>query len=401
MRIHFVNRFFWPAEPATAQLLLDLAESLARGPWSVSVVAGLSAPGLPRSETHAGIHIIRIGLPMAAGQELGRRALDFAFFHLAAMRTLWGTVKRGDVVVALSDPPLIGITAALIAKLRGARLVHWVHDIYPEVVQAVTNGFAAKLVTAALRPIRNLAWRSAAGCVTLSEDMAAILKAAGVTKDRLHIVANWAPQGLGPGDAADVRALRTRWDIGTRFVIGYSGNLGRVHDLSGVIRVAEDLQSDPQFLFLFMGHGASFAALGAAAAQRELTNVRFLPPRPRSELSVSLSVPDVHLIGLRPGCEPFVFPSKLYGATAVARPVLVLGRESSELARIVRQNGLGAVFRPDDAAGISSHLRELATDSATRNALSESALRFSRANGGAPRALTQWESILQPLAGTR
>lgn len=401
MRVHFVNRFFWPAEPATAQLLLDLAESLARGPWSVSVVAGLSSPGLPRSETHAGIQIVRIGRPMAAGQELGRRALDFAFFHVAALRTLWRTVQRGDVVVALSDPPLIGVTAALIAKLRGARLVHWVQDIYPEVVQAVTKSFAAKLATVVLRPVRNLAWRRAAACVTLGEDMAAILKAAGVTQDRLHIVANWAPQGLGPGDAADVMALRTRWEIGTRFVIGYSGNLGRVHDLDGVIRVAEDLRSDPQFLFLFVGHGAGFAALHAAAEQRKLTNIRFLPPRPRRELSASLSVPDIHLVGLRPGCESVVFPSKLYGAAAVARPVLVLGAENSELADIVRRNGLGAVFSPGDTTGISSYLRALAADAAARRTLGESASRFSRANGGLARALTQWQDILQPLTGTR
>lgn len=401
MRVYFINRFFWPAEPATAQLLLDLAESLAAESWPVSVIAGHSEHGLPSRETHDSVQIMRIGRPMTAGQNLGRRALDFASFHFAAIRTLWQTVKRGDVVVALSDPPLIGIATTLIAKLRGAAAVHWIHDIYPEVVQAVTKNLAAKLATVALRPFRDLAWRSAAGCVTLGEDMAAILNTARVPHDRLHIIPNWAPRGLVPGNANDVMALRAHWEIGTRFVIGYSGNLGRVHDLGGVIDVAERLQSDPLFLFLFVGHGAGFDALRCRAAERKLTNVRFLPPRPRSELSVSLSVPDVHLIGLRPGCEPFVFPSKLYGAAAVARPVLVLGRESSELARIVRQNGLGAIFRPDDAAGISSYLRELTADSATRNALSESALRFSRANGGAPRALAQWESILQPLAGTR
>ncbi len=401
MRIHFINRFFWPAEPATAQLLLDLATALHRNAWSVSVIAGHSQQGLPSREIHEGVHIVRIGPVMATGRNLSARSYDFAVFHLAVLGALWRTVKRGDIVIALTDPPLLGVTAALIAKLRGARLIHWIHDIYPEVARAVAKTFWVKAATGVLRPWRTLAWRHAAACVTLSRDMAAVVNETGVLAGRLHIVPNWAPERLGPSATDETDRLRARWEIGDRIVIGYSGNLGRVHDLSGMVDVAENLQSDPRLLFLFVGQGAGFTSLRARVECRKLTNVRFLPPQPRSELSASLSVPDIHVIGLRPGCEHFVFPSKLYGVAAVARPVLVLGAPGSELAQLVQQHGFGAVFNPQATNEIVAYLEKLAAAPELRRALGIAAARFSGDNGGLARALTQWENILRPIAGVR
>ncbi|MEY4938672.1 MAG: hypothetical protein RIQ93_407 [Verrucomicrobiota bacterium] len=396
MRLYFINRFYWPAELATAQLLVDLAESLAAQNCSVSVVVCHSAAGLPARERRNGVEIIRVGSP-PTDHHLARRTMNAAWFHLAALALLWRTVRPGDVIVALTDPPLIGVTAALIARVRGARLVHWIQDIYPEVLPAVTKSWIARITSGAFRPVRDVAWRNAAACVTLGEDMAATVRPNLSRKNRLHIVPNWAPQGLHAGAAEEVAALRTHWGLGDRFIVGYSGNLGRVHDLSGLIQVAENFRTDPAIVFLLVGHGANYNALRTEVDRKQLTNVRFLPPRPRGELSVSLSVPDVHLISLRPGCEKFVFPSKLYGVAAVARPVLLLGTRNSELAETIARQAMGTVFDPHDTAGISACLRRLATEPAWRRSLEAAAGRFGLQNGGITRARDQWQNILRPL----
>src|SRR5205814_1005145 len=107
MRVTFVNRFYWPAEPATAQLLADLAAGLAAAGWTVTVVTGHHTPGLPEREEHGAVSIQRVGPAMAATQNLFRRAADFAAFHLAASRALRRLLQPGDIVVAMSDPPLL------------------------------------------------------------------------------------------------------------------------------------------------------------------------------------------------------------------------------------------------------------------------------------------------------
>src|SRR4051812_30179289 len=111
MRIVFVNRYYWPSEAATAQLLTDLAEGLAAAGHKVSVVTGRTGASQESELTTQGVTIHRVGPIMAATQNLLRRALDFRRFRSAAESQLRQTLKRGDVVVPLTDPPLIGVTA--------------------------------------------------------------------------------------------------------------------------------------------------------------------------------------------------------------------------------------------------------------------------------------------------
>jgi colanic acid biosynthesis glycosyl transferase WcaI len=401
MRVVFLNRFYWPAEPATAQLLLDLATGLAARGWSVTVLTGHSAPGLPTHERHRDVEIVRLGPVMATTQNLARRAVDFVRFHLAALPALLRAVRRGDVVVPLTDPPLIGVTAALVAGLRGARTMHWIHDIYPEVVRAVNPHAGARAANALLRPFRNDAWRGAAACITLGEAMAGLVAEAGVASDRVHIVPNWAPDGVAPAPEAAVAALRREWDLGERFVVGYSGNLGRVHDLGGLLEVAAALRDEPRIVFLFVGHGAAFAALQAAAQARGLAHVRFQPPQPRRALAAVLAAPDLHLVSLRAGCERVVFPSKIYGVAAAGRPMLLLGARDSEIAHAIDKAGMGAVFGPHDVAGLSACLRDLASDPVRRRRWGAAALAFHHANGGAARAIAQWDGLLRAALITR
>lgn len=399
MRVTFINRFYWPAETATAQLLTDLAEALAARGWHVQVVTGHSSAGLANFEIHQGVEIHRVGRRMSSAQDLVRRAFDFVFFHLGAWPALRRHGRRGDVFVALTDPPLIGLTVNLAAASRGAHLIHWVQDIYPEVVRAVSTGFIPRIVSSLLRKPRDMAWRSAAACVTLGDDMRAYLQSRGTISERTHIVPNWAPRGITPPPASAVQSLREQWQVTDRFVVSYSGNFGRVHDLSHILDVAYRLRDDVRFVFLFIGNGAAFAALQRGVEDRALSNVRFLPARPRSELSVSLGAGDVQLISLRRGCEHLVFPSKLYGIAAAARPVLLLGSPESEIGRIVRDQGLGMVFRPDDVDGITSGLRSLADASDQQRLFSTGAARFDAANGGCERAVGAWEEILRRSAG--
>src|SRR5207237_1247771 len=151
------------------------------------------------------------------------------------------------------------------------------------------------------------------GCVTLGSDMAAVLADAGVAVKKISLAPNWAPAGLAPASANAAAALRDEWGLREKFVVAYSGNLGRVHDLDPVLDLADALRADARIAFVFVGSGAQRAALEAAATRRGLANVHFRPPQPRARLAESLAVGDVHLVTLRPDCARYVFPSKLYG----------------------------------------------------------------------------------------
>jgi glycosyltransferase involved in cell wall biosynthesis len=293
-------------------------------------------------------------------------------------------------VIAKTDPPLLGVTAAVVTFARGARLFHWAQDIYPEL--AIELGGASWLKL--LRPLRNWAWRRADGCLTLGTDMAGVLAQAGVDREKIFVSSNWAPAGLKPTPPSAALELRREWALEDKFVVAYSGNLGRVHDLEPVLDLAEAMRSDPHVAFLFVGSGAQRVALENLAHQRGLANVQFRPPQPRARLAESLAVGDVQLVTVRPGCERYVFPSKFYGITAVGRPVIFIGPRDCELARLIREQGFGWACERTEIAALAATIRMLAGDPATCKELGARAARFASENGGLTQASALWARVV-------
>ncbi|HSY53589.1 MAG TPA: glycosyltransferase, partial [Opitutaceae bacterium] len=171
-RIFFINRFYWPEEPATAQLLTDLAEALAAGGENVTVVTSHHGRAeTPGEELHQGVRILRLRSTHCGKTHLAGRALDFVAFSLGALARLARIVHQGDTVVVMTDPPLLSIFAAGLARWRGARVIHWVQDIYPELAMALAGAGCLRII----RPLRDRAWRRADTCVVPGDDMAAFL----------------------------------------------------------------------------------------------------------------------------------------------------------------------------------------------------------------------------------
>lgn len=388
MRLLFVNRFYWPETPATGQLLTDLAEGLAARGHEVNVITS-GAAGAPRAEARRGVRILRIRGTRLSRAGVGGKAVDFATFYLGALFQVLRVARAGTIVVPMTDPPLLGIGAWIGARLRGARVVHWAQDIYPEIAMALSG----QRWLGVLRPPRNLAWRRADRCVAVGNDMAAVLLAAGVAPRRVAVIPNWALGGAAAPAADAVAGLRRAWGLDGRFVLAYSGNLGRVHDLEPVLTLAEALRDDPTIAIVFIGDGAQRAALQSGAANRQLAHVRFLPAQPREQLAVTLALADAHLVTLRAGCEQLVFPSKLYGVAAIGRPVLFIGPRDCEVARIVKEHRLGHAATRDELAAAANFVRGLASDPAARLRAAAAARAFA-AEHTSERALERWSALL-------
>ncbi|HYP17735.1 MAG TPA: glycosyltransferase family 4 protein, partial [Opitutus sp.] len=291
----------------------------------------------------------------------------------------------------LTDPPLVGVLVGLAAAVRGARCAHWVQDIYPEIATQLTG----QRWLLALRPLRDAAWRRAQFCVVPGSDMARALIHARLPVERIITAPNWAPVGLSPQPEATAPALRAAWGLTDKFVVGYSGNLGRAHDLLPLLDLAEIMREDDRFAFLFIGAGPQRTVLETSARSRGLDAVQFRPPQPRDQLAASLAVADVHCVTLRAGAEQWVFPSKLYGIAAIGRPVAFIGSGHSEIARLIRSHGLGEAFERSEMDRFAAWLRQLRNQPTLLKECGTAALAFS--TGGFDRALASWRRALADL----
>ena len=392
-RIIFVNRVYWPATAATAQLLTDLAEGLAVQGWSVHVIA--TGEG---HDSRNGVSIHRTG-PGAHHAGMISRARNYRRFLDDARAQVAALARPGDIVVPMTDPPMLGATVAREAATRGAKVVHWIQDIYPEIA-ATHFGFLAGLATTTLRSRRDAAWHGATACVTLGEDMAELLTDHGVLRSRITVVPNWAPRELHAlAPEGDVVAQRELWSLQDRFVVAYSGNLGRVHEFATVMDAATRLRDDPRIVFLFIGNGARFDEIAPLARKRKLPNIRLLPPTPRTALPASLRAADAHLVTLLPAYRRLVYPSKLAGVLASGRPVLFVGPAESEIARLVQQTASGTAFVPGDAAGLVGGIVKLSKDTALRQSQSAQARALYEQAFTGDTALARWDGLLRRVAG--
>lgn len=391
-RAIFVNRVYWPSTEATAQLLTDLAEGLAARGWSVQVIATGNGP-----VTHNGVSIHRTGAGERHSGMLSR-AWNFHRFQRDASHRLATVAKPGDIVVAMTDPPLLGTRLTRVTSCLGLRLVLWLQDIYPEIA-VVHFGRTAGLLLTPQRKRRDAAWRGAAACVTLGADMVRTVTLRGIDPARITLIPNWAPRELHrPVTAEAVRERRQAWSVDGRFVVAYSGNLGRVHEFDTVLDAATHLRHRPDIVFLLIGRGARFDAVATIARQRGLGNIRLFPPEPRHHLSSALAAADAHLVTLRPNYSALVYPSKLAGVLAAGRPVLFVGPTGGDIGSFIRKTNSGAVFTPGNAAGLAETITHWQTDPALLRTMGVAARTAYEQQFTFESALTRWDALLHRLA---
>lgn len=386
-KLIFVNRVFWPNEAATAQLLTDLAGALAARGWAVHVIAA-------GNEAHAfaGVTIHR------TGAEPRGRVGRYLHFLRAARRTLRQLIAPGDIVVLKTDPPLLAVAATMLARERGARVVQWIQDIYPEVVSEHVGAWTVPAL-APLRWARNRAWRASARCVPVSDDMRASVLAAGVSPANALALPNWAPQELdAPAHHDEIAAIRREWQVDGKFLVAYSGNLGRVHEFATILDAAAILRDDPRIRFAFIGGGPRLAEVRAGVAQRGLTNVAFHPPQPRARLAAALAAPDAHLVTLRAGFERLVAPSKLAGVLAAGRPALFVGPTGGEIARLLREESCGHVVDNGDARTLATTVAAWSADAAHVATLAAAARRAYERHFRFADLVQRWDTLLRETA---
>jgi colanic acid biosynthesis glycosyl transferase WcaI len=401
--IIFANRYFYPDHSATSQMLSDLAFHLASSGRVVRVLASRQRyddpqARLPHAESKSGVFINRLATTRFGRSALLGRGLDYLSFYGSAWHSVLAWAKPGDILVVKTDPPLLCVAGMQAAKHHGLHLVNWLQDLYPEVATQLGVPLVKGPIAQALMQLRDVALRSAKANVVVGECMAEILRSRGVASDRILVIPNWCDdEEIRPVPRHD-NPLRRAWSLEDRFIVGYSGNLGRGHEFDTVLAAAECLRSDPRIVFLFIGGGSKFDELARRVRERKLDQLfRFLPYQERSALKHSLGVPDVHWISLMPELEGLMVPSKFYGIAAAGRPVIAVTAQDGELARLVRLHRCGIVVEPGNGEHLAAALRSFSADKCGLEDMGRRARTMLEAHFTRRQAFERWHRLFESL----
>jgi colanic acid biosynthesis glycosyl transferase WcaI len=343
-RLLVLNQYYWPGVEATAYLLSELCAALARD-FEVAVITGRlggeeAGPGVSR---HEGVEVVRVRSTAFDRRRLAARGLNYVTYLTSSLvRAL--VRRRPDLVLCMTDPPIIGNVALLVARRFRVPLVVISEDVFPEIAVELKR-LENPLVVGALRVLVRSYLQRADRVVAIGETMRRRLEAKGVRPERISVIPNWVDtDALSPQPKDNGWARQKR--LSGRFVVMHSGNVGHAQNLDALVRAATFLRDLDDLTITIAGGGARHADLNALAELLETDQVRFLPYQPRSALQLSLSTADLHVVGLERGLSGYVVPSRLYGILAVGRPVIVAAEPESESAQLVEQVGCGIVVPP-------------------------------------------------------
>ena len=372
MHVAFFNRSYYPDNTATGQLLTDLCEDLVRDhACRVSVVTGpplLPTADVPQGrgivtrESRHGVEIHRVRGSRFDKKRFAGRATNYLTYFTNAC---WAGLRldRPDVVVALTDPPIIGLAAWLASRRFGAPLVMSFQDLFPEVT-ALLPDFHSNTINNWLQRTNQFLVRRAARNIALGETMRQrLIENKGAPPETTIIIPSWADTtAIAPGPKRNAFSIAHR--LADKFVVMHSGNIGLSQSLDTVIDAAASLRDLPDLHVVFQGEGVKKADLQARVAALGLTNVSFLPFASRDALSESFAAADVFIVSLQRGLAGYIVPSKLYGVLAAGRPYVAAVESTCEVAALTRAHGSGLIAEPDDAADLAARLRQFYGDRA-------------------------------------
>lgn len=352
-RVFVLSELYLPAETVTGFMMGKIAEGLAAR-HSVSAICGYpvnhGGNRISATEDRNGVTVER-----CAGTKFNKNnvwlrtinllTISFSIFFKAIWR-----IHKGDKVLVVTNPPSLPFFASIVCKLRGAKCYLLIHDLYPEVL-TTTGLLDPKSLTARfLGWLNTWLYEQMEWVIVLGRDMDRIVaRRFHPEKPRAVIITNWADVDEIVPLPRNGNSFLAQLNIAEKFVVQYSGNMGRTHGVETLLEASKLLRERDDVHVLFAGEGAKKQWLDQSVKLNGLKNVTVLPLQPREKLCELLNACDAAVISFIPGMAGVSVPSRMYTIMAAGKPIIAVADNDSELALVVREEEIGWVVPPDRA----------------------------------------------------
>jgi len=302
-----------------------------------------------------GVRVLRASVYSAHHKSFVHRIFAFISF-MASSFWLGLGVKNVDVVWGTSPPIFQGVTAWALARLKGAKLLFEVRDLWPQCAVAVgvlTNPILVRMS----EWLERFLYRRADRVMVNSPGFREHVEVRG--GKRVTLVPNGSdPSMFDPEDEG--ASFRTRFLLTDKFVALYAGAHGMSNDL-GVVLEAAQMLTDTNVQIVLLGDGKEKSNLQVQAEEMGLTNVTFAPSVPKTEMAGALAAADACIAILKPLDEyKTTYPNKVFDYMAAGRPVALA--IDGVIREVVEAAGCGLFAEPGNPSALADAIRELAAD---------------------------------------
>jgi len=344
---------FYPETISTGLFMTELMIKLSQAGYHLRVYCtqpvyrdiSQKATTVPNYMEYEGIKIFRVPTIGNHQHHLFSRALFSLSFLVSVTWAIFRDRASLQGIIVSTSPPFIGLAAWLLQILCHIPYTTIIYDVYPDVVVKLGLLSSFSPITWLWERLTRLILNHSQQMVVIGRDMLSQIKPKinSAKQAQITLIPNWAnEQRVYPIPRTENRFIAEH-QLQNKFVVQYSGRMGRVHTLLPLLDAAEILKNEP-ILFQFIGDGAQRQMLQIEAYQRGLKNLQFLPYQPLNRLAETLSAADIGVVSLTPRFTGLSVPSKSYGIMASGTPILALLEPTSEIGLMVEEANCGIVL---------------------------------------------------------
>lgn len=372
MHILFLTDNFPPEVNAPASRTFEHCREWVKAGHRVTVITCI--PNFPKgrifdgyrnkpwqSEEIAGIRVIRVWTYIVSNEGLVKRILDYQSFMFSSIIAA-PFVHGVDLVVGTSPQFFTACAAYVISRYKRVPYVFELRDLWPESIKAVGAMKDSPLLRL-LERVEVFLYRKAAAVVAVTQSFRRSLVSRGIAEDKIHVITNGVDLSVFKPMEPDVE-LRRALGLDGKFVAGYIGTHGMAHALETLLEAADLLRQQPNgddYRIVLLGDGASKSALVRKASAMGLENTVFIDSVTKGEVARYWSILDVAIIHLKKiPLFTNVIPSKLFECMGMGVPIL--HGVAGESAELVKKEGVGIVFEPENAKELADGVVRLWTD---------------------------------------
>ncbi|MBD1900967.1 glycosyltransferase family 4 protein [Trichocoleus sp. DQ-A3] len=406
MRILIYSYNYHPEPIGIAPLMTELAEGLVAQGHQVRVVTAM--PNYPQrriyekykgklylTELENGVAIQRnyVWIRPKPGL-IDRILLDASFVLISLVHALKG--RRPDVIL-LTVPPLpVSVPAALLGWLHRCPVVLNLQDILPEA--AVHTGLLTnKRMIAIFEKLENFAYRTATKISVIADGFVDNLVGKGVPKSKIRLIPNWVDVNFIQPLPKENNYFRAVHQLDGKFVVLYSGNIGRTQPLKTLIDAATCLRHIPDIAVVIVGEDKALQDLELYCQKVDAPNVLLLPFQPREKLPELLAAADVGLVMQKENVISFNMPSKIQVLLASGRAILASVPASGTAAKAVQHSGGGVVVPPENPEALAAAILDLYKNPDKGERLGQQGRQYAIENYSFKHALEQYEKLFDEV----
>ncbi|MEI8128557.1 MAG: glycosyltransferase family 4 protein [bacterium] len=348
--------------------------------------------GLYYESDFNGIRVLHV--PLKKYNNTIIRLLSFIYWHISSF-FLGLSVNDIDYIISPSPPLSIGFVSILIAKIKKAKFIYNVQEIYPDLL-IKHGGLKSKILISSLKWLEKFVYNNADAVVTIDQQFYNQIVDRFLEPKKLKIVSNFVDNTLYK-PITDVIVLPEPFENNkNKIKILYAGNIGFFQDWEPILYAANILR-ETNIEFWIIGEGVKKDFLIEKIQKDQLFNIKIFPYQNRELIPFINSYADIHFISINKEMEQEGFPSKVYTIMASAKPLIVITGKKTPLYNFLSELNCSILVTENRNENFLKSIVELANDKCKQNELGQRGYKVICQNYTKEKVVEKYVQIFESL----